>query len=75
MTDHYVLFVPCRQCGTDLPFKEVANYEPGQPVAHPEAVEIKCSNCGLEAVYPGTEIQLGVMDVSQKGLGFNGQMG
>jgi hypothetical protein len=58
----YCLFVECKQCKEDIPFKNVPEPKPDDPPLTSRSVQLQCPNCEFEAVYKPAEIQLGVQD-------------
>ena len=52
------LYVECRKCRREIPFKEVPGPKLDRPPLTSLAVQLTCPSCNLEAVYPPGETRL-----------------
>jgi len=62
MADRYCLYVDCRHCGYEIPFKEIPEPTPDDPAMAPEGATLKCPSCEREAEYSRDDMAVGVMD-------------
>jgi hypothetical protein len=60
--ERYHLYVECRKCRHEIPFKEVLESKPDDPPLTSQSVQLTCPSCKFEAVYRPTEIRLGILD-------------
>jgi hypothetical protein len=57
----YWLYVECKECRYEMPFKEIPRPTPDDDLRL-GSVHLVCPSCGFETIYLPSEIHFGIVD-------------
>jgi len=61
----YCLYVVCKNCSYEIPFKKIPPPTPENPPMAPQSATLMCPSCEHEAAYMGGDMQVGLMDLDE----------